>query len=855
MATSKDILDAQRFNKQRLISAFTSGKPGGREVELKSPMGPMLIGAVITLFILVGAWIFGRFAPALPGNWQNGMFITDSDSGAQYFSINGTLHPVRNSTSAQLLAEGTNLPRTSVGASALADIPRGPLIGIEGAPDAVPKPENLSNTGWAACPAGDEIHLTIGGRPNVSGPENGSLVSNNDRTFLVTEGRRFEILEEDLSRVRLAFKDWGAAEVTPVTSNWLDLFEEGERVSPWSYADATTTPVGMNGALAPAKAGSVIEVVDGQSSRFYLVTGKNKLDTLTDFELGMYNVRASDASGEVEAPIRVSIADISGLQVSAETPGPSSWPKTVPQLTEPETIPCAVLTEDNNGVRTEIAQAIAPEQAGVVIAGGSGALVRGTGGGAIGALFVITDLGVAYGLEGDPNDLVQRLGYQLTQVTDIPSPWVKLLPQGPTLSIEAAWASVPAGAMAADGDMTAAAAQHSASQPQAQPPTGPFRRETGGEEQSQCERGNPQYLPQQPLAYDLLAIERAQQISLGEGVKVAVVDSGVDSRNAHLSNVKPGHDFTGAGNGLNDDEGHGTAVAGIIAAQPVDGSGLVGVAPKAEILSVRVYQSTQDNKLIGPNIPMTAQGIRWAADNGAMIIVAALSSSTDDPQLADAVRYAQSKGALVVASAGNRNTAGEGDKADGVRYPAGYDNVLSVTAVTDAGLPTDAAIHGVHVGVAAPGQNVLVSWFNDGDCIIAPDSPSTSFATAYVAGVAALVASEFPNESPEMWKWRIEVSALRPNLAQHSELTGWGVISPFDALTVTPDSTYDGPLLPGGERAPAAAEAGHTPPLASQKPLLVRHQMALAITGAGVLGVAILWLLRRGQDLYTRRVR
>lgn len=847
MATSKDILDAQRFNKQRLISAFTSGKPGGREVELKSPIGPMIVGIVLTIFILVGAWIFGRFSPALPGNWQNGMFITDSDSGAQYFSIDGTLHPVRNSTSAQLLAESTNLPRTSVGSSALSEIPRGPEIGIPGAPDAVPPRDKLNNTGWAACPAGEGVHVTIGGDPDISDAVNGSLVSSQDRTYLVTGGRRYEIQQQDLSRVRLAFNNWGNADVTPVSANWLDLFEEGERVSPWSYADASEEPVGMTGALSAAKPGSVVEVVDGQTSRFYLVTGKNKLDTLTDFELGMYNVRVTDPSEGSGAPIRVSIADISGLEVSPDSPGPSSWPKEVPTLTEPETVPCAVLVKDNDSVRTEIAQAVAPKQAQIVISGGRGALVRATGGGEIGALFVITDLGEAFGLEGEPQEMVQRLGYQISDVTDIPAPWIKLLPQGPTLSKEAAWGSVPASDVSADGVMTAAHPQ-----PASGVRPGPVRREEGGDTE-QCERGNPQYLSQQPSAYSLLGIDRAQQLSLGENVKVAVVDSGVDARNEHLKQVRPGHDFTGSGNGLTDDEGHGTAVAGIIAAQPVDGSGLVGVAPKAEILPVRVYQSTQDDKLVGPNIPMTAQGIRWSADHGAKVIVAALSTSVDDPQLADAVRYAQGKGALVVASAGNRNTAGEDDKADGVRYPAGYEGVLSVTAVTDSGQPTDAAIHGIHVGIAAPGQNVLVSWFNDGDCIIAPDAPSTSFSTAYVAGIAALVASEFPDESPEMWKWRLEVSALRADVANHNELTGWGVVSPFDALTVTPDGEYQGPLVPGGERRPEAAEAGRTPPLESEKPLLVRNQMALGVTGAGALGVAILWLLRRGQDLRARR--
>lgn len=372
-----------------------------------------------------------------------------------------------------------------------------------------------------------------------------------------------------------------------------------------------------------------------------------------------------------------------------------------------------------------------------------------------------------------------------------------------------------------------------------------------------CERGNPQYLPEEPAAYSLLGLERAKQQSTGEGVLVAVVDSGVDVRNTHLEGVvREGRDFAREGSAHTDKEGHGTAVAGIIAAQEVDGSGLVGVAHDAEILPVRVYEASAPlepgHEPVVPSLERTAEGIRWAADQGAQVIAVALSSSSESPELESAVRYAQGKGSLVVASAGNRQTAAEGDQNDSIRYPAGYEGVLSVTAVTNEGDPTDAAIHGVHVGVAAPGQNVPVSWFNDGDCRVSPEYPSTSFATGYAAGVAALVVAAHPDEGPAMWQWRLESTALRATPDDRSDLLGWGILAPYDAITLLPDAQRPGPPLPGAQRTAPPAMAGRMPPQPEDDPVAVRATTGAIVTGSGVLLAGLLWLRSRRQQVARR---
>lgn len=438
MASSKDILDAQRFNRRRLVAAFNSGTPGGREVELQSPIGPLAIGIALTIIILVGAWIFGRFSPALPGNWANGIVITDSDTGAQYFTIDGTLHPVRNQISAQLLAAGPGLDRTTVDSSTLNDIPRGPEIGIVDGPAAVPTPELLANSGWIACPADDAAHVTIGGEVPAGAAIGGALVQHQGTTFLVAEGRRYEIAEADLATVRIAL-GWEANEITSVGSAWLDLFDLGSPVAPWSF-DGAGGAAEMRGALTNAQLGTVVEVPDGQNLRRYLVVAPGTLAQITDFDYQLYVVGGGAQMGNA---LRASLADIAELTVSTDRFAPADWPSEIPGLEAAGTVPCAVLTESQGQTHSTLIQAVPPTQREVVVAGGTGALVRATSGGALGAIYVVSDAGIAYGLAGNEGDVVQRLGYQLTDVTNVPAPWVRLLPVGPTLSVEAAWATVP----------------------------------------------------------------------------------------------------------------------------------------------------------------------------------------------------------------------------------------------------------------------------------------------------------------------------------------------------------------------------------------------------------------------------
>lgn len=375
---------------------------------------------------------------------------------------------------------------------------------------------------------------------------------------------------------------------------------------------------------------------------------------------------------------------------------------------------------------------------------------------------------------------------------------------------------------------------------------------TGTASGDECMVGAERWVADRPLAYAQLGIDRAHRVSTGEGVLVAVVDSGVDSSNAHLKDAtRSGENIAGSGAATDDEDGHGTAIAGQIAARAVDGSGVLGIAPDAEILPVKVYDTTEasgNDDAVEPNLAMIARGIDWAADRGAQVIVVALSSTENNPAVATAVQRATQQGSLVVASSGNRATAADDEQVDGARYPAGYQQALGVAAATDDGAASDQAIHGTQVDLASPAQNVATAYFGDGDCVMSQDAPSTSFATGYVAGVAALVAAAHPDEGPEMWKWRLEVTGLRANPSQRTDQLGWGVVSAYDALTVTPSTQLLGPALPGQAPAETGAQVGRVPPSPEEDPMAVRAQFGLWATGAGVFGVAVLWLVRRRID-------
>lgn len=312
-------------------------------------------------------------------------------------------------------------------------------------------------------------------------------------------------------------------------------------------------------------------------------------------------------------------------------------------------------------------------------------------------------------------------------------------------------------------------------------------------------------IAQAPPALELMQSELAWQVTRGAGVTVAVVDSGVNAANPHLSPaVAGGIDLVGDGgapDGTTDAYGHGTAIAGQIAARPLDGSGVVGLAPDAQILAVRVFAGIEQQQLeagFGPQTVRLAEGIRWAADQGAQIINVSMSTTVDAPELESAVRYATDRGSLVIGSAGNRNNvlSVEESTADVPRYPAGSDGVLGVAATDLTGMVTDASIHGSHVSVSALGQQIITTSAVGGDCVYAESEPATSYAAGYVSAAAALVAAAHPDETPAQWAYRLQATAVRIDADSRDDAAGWGAVQPYDAIVLVPGPGIRGPVSP-----------------------------------------------------------
>ncbi|MCG5431811.1 type VII secretion-associated serine protease mycosin [Mycobacterium sp. MYCO198283] len=293
--------------------------------------------------------------------------------------------------------------------------------------------------------------------------------------------------------------------------------------------------------------------------------------------------------------------------------------------------------------------------------------------------------------------------------------------------------------------------------------------------------------------YDLPSIWR---LTRGAGQRVAVIDTGV-APHPRLPRLRPGGDYVSDGDGLDDCDGHGTLVAGLIAAQPAPGDGFSGVAPDAEVLSIR-----QSSGMFGAasgaepgygDVDTMAAAVRTAADLGATVInissVACqpVDAEFDDRALGAAVAYAVDvKDAVVVTAAGNagsttcpeQNPAGDPAAAGRPQWdtvavavtPAWYDEyVLAVGSLSAQGTPSAFTMTGPWVDVAAPGEGVVsldpggtgladVMTADDGERPIV----GTSFAAPLVTGVVALVRSRFPSLSAREVMSRIEHTAVAP---------------------------------------------------------------------------------------------
>jgi len=258
-----------------------------------------------------------------------------------------------------------------------------------------------------------------------------------------------------------------------------------------------------------------------------------------------------------------------------------------------------------------------------------------------------------------------------------------------------------------------------------------------------------------PWGVDRIDAEWAWSVSRGAGVKVAVIDTGIDWSHPDLvDNLGGGVNYTSRNwwsapnlSAWNDDNGHGSHVAGIIAG--VDNTiGVIGVAPEATLYAVKVLNkqgSGYDSDVIA--------GIEWAVDNGMDIANMSLGSNGDDPSLHAACDAAAAGGLILVAAAGNDGNA--------VDYPGAYSSVIAVAALDINDQVASWSSHGPQVRLAAPGVSITSCWKGSGYATIS----GTSMASPHVAGAIALNLSANPFTTAD--------NLLGPGW---DEYTGYGIV-------------------------------------------------------------------------------
>lgn len=370
----------------------------------------------------------------------------------------------------------------------------------------------------------------------------------------------------------------------------------------------------------------------------------------------------------------------------------------------------------------------------------------------------------------------------------------------------------------------------------------------------------------EPPNQQRLQIRQAHEFATGRNQVVAVIDSGVNQHPRLAGRQIDGGDYIENRSGLFDCDGHGTAVAGLIAAAPDPVTRFVGVAPAAKILSIRQGSSFYSvplrvvstgeqlrNTIAGDTVSMARAVVR-AVTLGATVIniseaacFAAKPDQVNAPDLQSAVHYAVERNVVVVVAAanvGDRCEQNPSGQVGTISSPGWFDDdVLTVAATDEKGDPAPFSMHGPWVDVAAPGTGaVSLDVAGSGLTTVLVDAngqrstiDGTSFATPYVAGLAALVRERYKNLNARQVMHRIEATAQRnggPD-GRSTEL-GYGMVDPVAALTV---------VLPEEQgSATAPARQGHLEDLRVPRPdnpMARRVALIGAAMAVGLLGITL----------------
>lgn len=436
MATKSDLIEAQNFSRRRLLTAFVSGAPGGKELEPSAPLRPVIAAIALAVIVVLVGVFYGFIRPGLPQGWENGKLLLVSDTGARFATVDGVLHPVINTASARLLLPSSDFSVISTSEQNISGTQVGETLGIVGAPDELPPSGHLDNVGWSACVTNDAaIDVQIGSDVSPRIAEGRAAVVESDGIlYVVTDERSYPIAANDTDAVLRAA---GITTLAPVRvpSDWINLFTPGTALTPLIVQGTGESVAGTT-----LKVGDVVHVAGRPEGDRLLVQRGGLLAALTPLAWQLYQLGTGSALGN--RVTEVSASDVAGLATAARPAGGVDWPEEGFSAVGKDELPCASLVGDNGQSRTALSvrSADVDVSAGVHVQPGHGALVRAGGRGeqSTGIVTLVDATGTAYPLPGATEETILRLGYGAEEVGNVSDDWTALLSTGPSLTEEAA---------------------------------------------------------------------------------------------------------------------------------------------------------------------------------------------------------------------------------------------------------------------------------------------------------------------------------------------------------------------------------------------------------------------------------
>ena len=461
MATKKDLVEAYSFSRRRLVTAFVSGAPGGREVEPSRPGRTIVGGLALAVLLCAGAAIAGVFKPDANVDWDQPGLILSKEKGAAYVILepdedgDAQVRPVINVTSAQLIL-GADVEPDVVPQSVIDEKTPGADIGILGAPVTVPSTEVLIQTGWTACTNDDRgTRFTVSAKPDVvPAPNGGLVVKSGSSHYLIAPSEPDSTGESRAYRYQLPSKAEtpgrdnllnniglpGAGSAPTVPAEWLALFPAGGPLKMESFGlDRLGKPslqAGQGGLPGDAKIGDFYDI----DEELTVLTAEGPV-VLSEFAREVYLEIRPDSTTDLE------LTEPADVSQAAEAPyAAARWPagaltaiegeQCVQLLLEPGELPRAVLVQQPGA--TASAEEVEADDREVTVDPGTGAFVLSGGwyDPEVGEPFLMDAKGFSYPVLG--TDAVENLGFADYDAPVVPEGWLELFEEGEELSVDAA---------------------------------------------------------------------------------------------------------------------------------------------------------------------------------------------------------------------------------------------------------------------------------------------------------------------------------------------------------------------------------------------------------------------------------